>query len=336
MLLECFKFLTAKELLLSIKGTSELWRTVANNDEVLLAILETEGIDLNSRLFLQFPTVQVAFVEVFKRHKCLFTVQTKHIVGSYYKSLLLKVNTLTGKATREVALDRHYCLLQLHSNLLFLCGGHNEVTCSSGAFLYNPVNKTMTSLPNMRVGRTNCSLVEHHDYVYVFGGSWGYANLTTADRLSLERLEWEALPDLPTPVYQYSPVAYGEEIFILAENPWKGVIVYNESEEKYEKRAVLNANIDISEVDLVTFRREKQWLLISKGTALAIDLASPDLHQTIGTTANFMPMSSTIEGKDQALLLGTIKGKDAVISLTVSSEAIECSVVASVNLRSCF
>ena len=335
-LIECFKYLAAKELLLSTEGTCQLWRTVANQAEVLYAILDAEGIDVTSRLFSQFPTVQVAFVEVLKRHKCLYTVQTRNIVGNYCKSVLLKVNTLSGKVTPEVTLDRHYSLLQLHCNLLFLCGGHNEVTCSSAAFLYDPGNKAMKRLPNMRIGRTNCSLVEHNDYIYVFGGSKGYENLTSADRLSLARAEWEALPDLPCPVYQYSPVSCGQEIFILAENPWRGVIVYSETEGKYSKRATLRPDFDMMETDLVTFCRGKQWFLVSKGTVLIIDLASPGLEQTTGTAPPFMPISGTIEGKDQALLLGKIEGKDAVLSLTSESTSIQCCIVASLSLRSCF
>lgn len=335
-LLECFKYLTAKELLLGAQGTCQHWRTVANNAEVLYAILEGEGIDVTTHLFTQFPTVQVAFVEVLKQHKCLFTVQTKNIIGNYYKSVLVKVNTLSGRVTPEVTLDRHYSLLQLHCNLLFLCGGHNEVTCSSAAFLYDPGNKAMKRLPNMRIGRTNCSLVEHKDYIYVFGGSKGYENMTTADRFSLLRSEWEALPDLPCPVYQYNPVSCGEEIFILAENPWRGVIVYNEVEGKYSKRATLRPDFDMMETELVTFCQGKQWFLVSKGAVLVIDLASPHLEQTTGTTASFRPISGTIEGKNQALLLGKIEGKDAVLSLTFESSSIQCSIVASLSLRSCF
>jgi hypothetical protein len=330
-LAQSFKYLSAKDLILRVRAVCGHWRKVANSPDVLLSILEAEDIDIFAKTLPRTKDILSAFEAAFKRHKVLYTIHTHNVYGNFYRSRLLRISVLSGKLTTERILDRHYCLLQLKSNQLFLCGAYID-TCSSAVLLYDPNTKVLAKLPDMREAKTNCCLVEHLQCVYVFGGSKEYLNLTSADRFLLEKGVWEALPDLPVPVYQFSPVSYQESIFLLAPD-WKCVLEFDPERKQYQRKSRTLEGFDISETDVFSFLEKDQWMLVSKGVCLGVRLQGETMDPQRYEVPVLTPVSRVLKNNDSAYLVARTGGQDALMCIREREGQVESLVVTKLNLR---
>ena len=123
-------------------------------------------------------------------------------------------------------------LCVMNSNALLMCtGGYSEGTWLADTFSIETVGMKTASMPRLLVERECHGVLEHKEYVYVFGGVNSTGILNQCERYSLAAKAWQTLPSLEKRISKVTPVLINNRIYLAGFNS-SAVLEFNPATQK--------------------------------------------------------------------------------------------------------
>ena len=198
LLLEVFKWLQPKELLLTATRVSQTWKTVGEMDELWREFTGTEG-EQQGRLMDVFrfdvyhPTYMPIIIENTLNRVSLSTWEMQPILSSPDLSFLPGMR-----------------LLFLHNNDLLMCGGWKSLKCT----VIPSRAPSLCPFADLPIEKSYHGLVEVGDTVYSFGGYTDGNPTSDTFSISVHGDNWTTKSAMIVPRCEISPSVHRLEVYI--------------------------------------------------------------------------------------------------------------------------
>ena len=126
--------------------------------------------------------------------------------------------------TDTMSYGRFYSVCRVESGLLFTggfqdCGtfmGGNPRRAKGDCFIFDFVEKTWKTLPQLNTARYHHCSVVMGDTVYVVGGLDADGNVVkSVERLDIKRRQWSSVAFIPQPVFFSVAISYGNDVYVF-------------------------------------------------------------------------------------------------------------------------
>jgi hypothetical protein len=200
-LLEVFKCLSPKDLLLGTATVCRRWKEIIGMDELWVYYLQ--GLP-------QKPRAGSNFLDVFR-----YDVHRPVSIPLIFGSVMYQVG-VRDFHMREEGIDAEWrfsqgsIMLYLTNNDLFICGGWKS-RCSE---VWTHRDQLLVSLSDIPEDKASHGLAEVADAVYLFGGFTDGSPSAHTYKFLIDENQWVALSDMSVPRASFTPGKWNQFVYL--------------------------------------------------------------------------------------------------------------------------
>lgn len=220
--LEVFKLVDPKTVLLACEEVSSLWRYVGNIEELWLCFLDEFNVEYS-------PAGQKERFRTANQAKCNLLYVKSNVIYCYNCAKERLVGSISMDELPNVSVASSVTLL-LNGGIV-ICGGidpeiaDRTLRVMDGAVLIKPTGEKV-QLQSMGSRRSYPAAIEAQASLYLFGG-WVASSINTCEKLalyptaSLLNRQWQSLPSYENAQSPCNPCIYRQHIYLCGRSSVK-------------------------------------------------------------------------------------------------------------------